>query len=63
LENNSLQLGKDEYYVMGDNRSHSFGSRSWGVLKKEDIVGRVVFRAWPPLDVTLFSVPQYQISA
>lgn len=59
LENNSLTLGPNEYYVMGDNRAHSFDSRSWGVLKKEDIVGRVVFRAWPPLDVTLFPAPQY----
>ena len=60
LEYNSLTLGKGEYYVMGDNRAHSFDSRSWGALKREDIVGRVVFRAWPPLDVTLFSAPQYQ---
>ncbi|MDD5738567.1 MAG: signal peptidase I [Candidatus Pacebacteria bacterium] len=59
LENNSLKLGRDEYYVMGDNRAHSFDSRSWGVLKKEDIVGRVVFRAWPPLDVTLFPALSY----
>ncbi|MDO8524377.1 MAG: signal peptidase I [bacterium] len=62
LENNTLTLGQNEYYVMGDNRTHSFDSRSWGVLKKEDIVGRVVFRAWPPLDVTLFPAPQYLTS-
>ncbi len=59
LENSSLTLGQDEYYVMGDNRTHSFDSRNWGVLKKEDIVGRVIFRAWPPLDVNFFPVPQY----
>lgn len=60
LENNSLTLGPGEYYVMGDNRTHSFDSRNWGVLKEEDIVGRVVFRAWPPLDVSFFPLPQYQ---
>lgn len=59
LENNSLTLGQDEYYVMGDNRTHSFDSRSWGVLKREDIVGRVIFRAWPPLDMNIFVVPSY----
>ena len=59
LENNTLTLGKDEYYVMGDNRTHSFDSRNWGVLKREDVVGRVVFRAWPPLDVSFFPILQY----
>ncbi|MFH0739779.1 MAG: signal peptidase I [bacterium] len=59
LENNSMTLGENEYYVMGDNRSHSYDSRNWGVLKREDIVGRVVFRAWPPLDMSLFPDPQY----
>ncbi len=59
LENNALMLGHGEYFVMGDNRTHSFDSRNWGVLKEEDIVGRVVFRAWPPLDVSFFSIPQY----
>lgn len=59
LENNSLALSSGEYYVMGDNRTHSFDSRNWGVLKEEDIVGRVVFRAWPPLDMSLFPVPGY----
>ena len=59
LENNSLTLGQGEYYVMGDNRTHSFDSRNWGVLKEEDIVGRVVFRAWPPLDMSFFALPQY----
>ena len=59
LENNTLTLSSGEYYVMGDNRTHSFDSRNWGVLKEEDIVGRVIFRAWPPLDVSFFSIPQY----
>ncbi|MDD5433165.1 MAG: signal peptidase I [Candidatus Pacebacteria bacterium] len=59
LENNSLTLGQNEYFVMGDNRTHSFDSRQWGVLNRVDIIGRVIFRAWPPLDVSFFPDPQY----
>lgn len=35
-------LGKDEYFVMGDNRAHSSDSRTTGPVKKEYIDGKVV---------------------
>jgi signal peptidase I len=38
----SLVLGKDEYFVLGDNRAQSFDSRKWGPLHKKFIVGRVL---------------------
>ena len=42
-----LKIGKDEYYVMGDNRSVSKDSRSIGTIKKDKIIGKTNFVIYP----------------
>jgi len=54
-----IVLAEDEYFVLGDNRPFSFDSRRFGVLPEENIIGRVVFRAWPFDDMTIFEAPIY----
>lgn len=47
----SLSMSKikeGEYLVFGDNQSVSEDSRSIGTIKEKDIIGKAIFRLWPP---------------
>ena len=55
-----ILLKQDEYFVLGDNRPHSFDSRKWGEVASKYIIGRVIIRAWPPDTLeTYFSEVSY----
>ena len=45
--NVKIQLGRDEYFVLGDNRPFSSDSRVWGALPRKFIIGRAVFSVLP----------------
>ena len=59
--NMKITLNKNEYFVLGDNRlgMSSYDSRRWGSLPRENIIGRVVIRAWPVAAMAKIEAPSY----
>lgn len=41
------KIPDDKYLVLGDNRPVSKDSTEFGLIDKEDIVGKAIFRIWP----------------
>lgn len=56
-----ITLGKDEYYVLGDNRGGSNDSRTWGALDKKFIIGKLDLVFWPPGKIQALINPGYNL--
>lgn len=43
-----ITVPKDSFYMLGDNSGSSRDSRYWGFVPRKYIIGKAIFRYWPP---------------
>jgi signal peptidase I len=51
FDTNRWTLGKNQYFIMEDNRSFSQDSRAFGPVPANHIIGRALLLYWPPSDL------------
>lgn len=60
-EGEQVVVPEGEYFVLGDNRSHSYDSRAWGTISKSKITGRAWVVYWPISKSGTINSPSYNI--
>lgn len=56
-ENEEVKAAKDEFFVLGDNRTNSSDSREWGFVPKKSIIGKSFFVYWPTRSIGFVKNP------
>lgn len=48
-----IRVPEGQIFVLGDNSQDSYDSRYWGCVPIENVMGKAVFRYWPPTRIGL----------
>ncbi len=49
----AAKVPPDSYVMLGDNRTQSCDSRTWGAVRKANLIGKVFAVYWPPTRISL----------
>lgn len=58
-EGDSYAIPQEKYFVVGDNRTHSSDSRTWGPITKDVITGKAWLTYWPIKQAGMVKSPIY----